>query len=111
LRLPSKRAIRTYRASQEKQTWKAKEGDDGDTRGDGTCDRIGMGSASFSQSASKEEAITIVFWTKDPSPASKEVAQQYRWFKTYEDALNYLREKNTGVCNKTIATVSTRWRH
>ena len=29
------------------------------------------------------------------------VAQQYRWFKKYEEALNWLRQKNTGVCNRT----------
>ena len=29
------------------------------------------------------------------------VAQQYRWFKNYDKALRFLREKNTGVCNKT----------
>jgi hypothetical protein len=29
------------------------------------------------------------------------VAQQFRWFKNYEKALALLREKNTGVCNKT----------
>ena len=29
------------------------------------------------------------------------VAQQYRWFKRYEEGLKFLREKNTGVCRKT----------
>ena len=29
------------------------------------------------------------------------VAQQYRWFKNYEKAISFLREKNTGICNKT----------
>ena len=29
------------------------------------------------------------------------VAQQYRWFKKYEEALNWLRQKNTGFCNRT----------
>ena len=27
------------------------------------------------------------------------VAQQYRWFQTYDRAVSMLREKNTGVCN------------
>ena len=29
------------------------------------------------------------------------VAQQYRWFKNYEKALTFLREKNTGLCRLT----------
>ena len=29
------------------------------------------------------------------------VAQQYRWFKLYAEALRFLREKNTGVCRRT----------
>lgn len=29
------------------------------------------------------------------------VAQQYRWFKNIEKGFRFLREKNTGVCNKT----------
>ena len=29
------------------------------------------------------------------------VAQQYCWFKNYARAISFLREKNTGVCNKT----------
>ena len=29
------------------------------------------------------------------------VAQQYHWFKRYEEGLKFLREKNTGVCRKT----------
>ena len=32
------------------------------------------------------------------------VAHQYRWFKNVEAALNFLREKNTGVCRKTGKT-------
>ena len=28
------------------------------------------------------------------------VAQQYRWFKKYQEGLNFLREKNTGICRK-----------
>ena len=28
------------------------------------------------------------------------VAQQYRWFKKYQEGLNFLREKNTGRCRK-----------
>ena len=27
------------------------------------------------------------------------VAQQYRWFQTYDRAVSMIREKNTGVCN------------
>ena len=32
------------------------------------------------------------------------VAEQFRWFNTYADALNFLREKNTGRCRKTGKT-------
>ena len=30
--------------------------------------------------------------------------EQFRWFKQYEDALNFLRQKNTGVCRRTGKT-------
>ena len=29
------------------------------------------------------------------------VAQQYRWIQNYARAISFLRENNTGVCNKT----------
>ena len=32
------------------------------------------------------------------------VEEQFRWFKQYEDALNFLRQKNTGVCPRTGKT-------
>jgi hypothetical protein len=32
------------------------------------------------------------------------VEEQFRWFKQYEDALNFLRQKNTGVCRRTGKT-------
>jgi hypothetical protein len=33
--------------------------------------------------------------------SSCDVAQQFRWFKMFEAALNFLRTNNTGVCNRT----------
>ena len=32
------------------------------------------------------------------------VEQQFRWFRQYEDALNFLRQKNTGRCRRTGKT-------
>jgi membrane-bound inhibitor of C-type lysozyme len=67
----------------EEKTWKAKEGDDGDTRGDGTGDRLDIGDAASSWSASKEAATAIVFWTegKYPAVAPKAKRRRVNWSK------------------------------
>ena len=47
----------------------------------------------------KPKAVKAQKTTSKRSQCS--IAQQYRWFKTYELGLRFLREQNTGVCNKT----------
>jgi hypothetical protein len=54
----------------------------------------------------KPNCVRAQATTRKRSQSAITVAQQYRWFKTYEDAWNYLREKNTEVCRLTGKTLS-----